>query len=262
MVERRIWQVDPGDFHGDTQALTTTEVGAYFLLMLTYWRVGSLPDDDAALRRIARVQDARNWLRMKPKLQALFYDGWKHKRIESDLGRLDRTRELRSGAAHARWEGLGKTGKTIKARHESMMVAGFSRKPLTNNESAHASALNLKSPKTIESSFVTRQRRHKPLSVDNSLSESGPPRKPDSEKPNNRRTRFRARQAWENDLLRKIGERAFAEAIPVLTANPDLIERATAAELRERGNGLSVVVLGLRRILNTARATEGRHGKH
>ena len=103
MVERIVWQINPGDFHGDTQDMSNAEVGAYMLLLMTYWRVGSLPDDDPSLRRIARA-DYRQWKRMKPRLQRLFHDGWKHKRMEADLAKLAKYRE------HQQANACGKNG--------------------------------------------------------------------------------------------------------------------------------------------------------
>lgn len=49
------------DFLGDTLDLDATEVGAYLLLLMAQWNRsgGSLPDDDAKLKRIARC--GRNW---------------------------------------------------------------------------------------------------------------------------------------------------------------------------------------------------------
>ena len=44
-----------GDYFGDTGHLTTTQHGAYLLLMMHYWRKGELPDDDRQLSKIAKL---------------------------------------------------------------------------------------------------------------------------------------------------------------------------------------------------------------
>lgn len=55
----------------DTLHLSTTELGAYMLLLIAMWRSGgSLPDDDTVLRRIARVP-ANNWPRVREQVLSL-----------------------------------------------------------------------------------------------------------------------------------------------------------------------------------------------
>lgn len=49
-----------GDYLGDTGHLTTTQHGAYLLLMMHYWRKGELPDDDRQLSKIAKLP-LRTW---------------------------------------------------------------------------------------------------------------------------------------------------------------------------------------------------------
>jgi uncharacterized protein YdaU (DUF1376 family) len=44
-----------GDYLGDTGHLTTTQHGAYLLLMMHYWRKGELPDDDKQLSKITKL---------------------------------------------------------------------------------------------------------------------------------------------------------------------------------------------------------------
>lgn len=73
-----------GDYLADTGHLSTLEHGAYILLIAHYWRNEGLPDDDGRLARICRLT-ATQWKKIKPTLQALFIDGWKHKRIEFEL---------------------------------------------------------------------------------------------------------------------------------------------------------------------------------
>src|SRR5262245_37920113 len=72
------------EYLADTGHLTTTQHGAYLLLIMHYWRKLGLPDDDKQLAAIAKAP-LRIWLDMKETLQAFFYDGWKHKRIEAEL---------------------------------------------------------------------------------------------------------------------------------------------------------------------------------
>jgi uncharacterized protein YdaU (DUF1376 family) len=57
---------------------------SYLMLIAHYWTTGGLPDDD---RQLARITDSTldEWQADKPVVQALFYDGWKHKRIETEL---------------------------------------------------------------------------------------------------------------------------------------------------------------------------------
>lgn len=82
----------------DTVHLNATEHGAYLLLIMRYWEAGSLPDDDRHLARIACVSD-REWRSVKPVVQAFFYDGWKHKRIDAELAKAAEKISKRSAAA-------------------------------------------------------------------------------------------------------------------------------------------------------------------
>jgi uncharacterized protein YdaU (DUF1376 family) len=76
-----------GDYLGDTGHLTTTQHGAYLLLMMHYWRKGELPDDDRQLSKIAKLP-LKTWCDYRATLQDFFYDGWKHKRIDAELQRM------------------------------------------------------------------------------------------------------------------------------------------------------------------------------
>lgn len=72
------------DFLADTPHLDAAQTGAYLLLIMHYWQTGGLPDNDAALMRITRMTPAQ-WKREKTILAAFFHDGWRHKRIDSEL---------------------------------------------------------------------------------------------------------------------------------------------------------------------------------
>jgi hypothetical protein len=62
----------------------------------------------------------------------------------------------------------------------------------------------------------------------------------------------RAQAAWERDLLAKLGESAYAEAIDILAGHPEIIKRATAAELRRPGSGAMAAAIGLKRLREVA----------
>lgn len=86
-----------GDYRADTAHLTAAEHGAYLLLIMHYWDHGSLPDDDARLARIAACSH-EEWMAMRPTIRAFFHDGWKHKRIDSEMAKsLERSKAGKRG---------------------------------------------------------------------------------------------------------------------------------------------------------------------
>jgi uncharacterized protein YdaU (DUF1376 family) len=88
-----------GDYLGDTGHLTTTQHGAYLLLMMHYWRTDGLPNDDKQLATITKLP-LRIWLDYRETLQAFFYEGWQHKRIEQELDKMRRTSKGRAEAGY------------------------------------------------------------------------------------------------------------------------------------------------------------------
>ena len=96
-----------GDYLGDTGHLTTTQHGAYLLLMMHYWRKGDLPDDDRQLSKITKLP-LKTWCEYRPTLQDFFYEGWKHKRIDAELAKMLRVSQKRAiagqkAASDRRW---------------------------------------------------------------------------------------------------------------------------------------------------------------
>lgn len=94
-----------GDYRGDTAHLSAAEHGAYLLLVMHYWQHDGLPDNDEQLARIAAGMPIDEWLAMKPRIQAYFHDGWRHKRVDS---------EIEKAGERAR---IGKLGGEAKARN-------------------------------------------------------------------------------------------------------------------------------------------------
>jgi uncharacterized protein YdaU (DUF1376 family) len=96
-----------GDYLADTGHLTTTQHGAYLLLLMHYWRKRELPVDDKQLAAIAKLP-LRIWLDTKETIQAFFHDGWKHKRIEEEIQRRLEVSEKRAAAGSEGGKSRGK----------------------------------------------------------------------------------------------------------------------------------------------------------
>jgi uncharacterized protein YdaU (DUF1376 family) len=105
-----------GDYLGDTGHLTTAQHGAYLLLMMHYWRKGELPDDDRQLSKITKLP-LRTWCEYRPTLQDFFHSGWRHKRIDAELGRMMRVSEKRAIAGQK--GGLGSALARMKLENAS-----------------------------------------------------------------------------------------------------------------------------------------------
>ena len=105
-----------GDYLGDTGHLTTTQHGAYLLLMMHYWRKGQLPDDDRQLSKIAKLP-LKTWCEYRATLQDFFYDGWKHKRIDAELEKMMRVSAKRAIAGQK--GGIGSALARMKLENAS-----------------------------------------------------------------------------------------------------------------------------------------------
>lgn len=86
------------EYLADTGHLSTTQHGAYLLLLMHYWRKRELPDDDRQLAAIAKLP-LRLWLGdCKETLQAFFTEGWVHKRVEDELQKRATVQQKRANA--------------------------------------------------------------------------------------------------------------------------------------------------------------------
>lgn len=97
-----------GDYTGDTLRFSTEAHGAYFLLMMDYWRQGPPPDDDEVLATITKLPLAR-WRKHRQLIEPLFQirqGRWHHKRIDAE-------REAAAGITSKRSE-AGRKGAASK----------------------------------------------------------------------------------------------------------------------------------------------------
>ena len=98
------------DYLADTCRLTTEQHGAYLLLIFDYWRNGALPDDDAVLAQVCRM-NADAWSNAQAVLRSFFTkadDGLlHHKRIDDEISKAQLNRSMSvtraRKAAEARW---------------------------------------------------------------------------------------------------------------------------------------------------------------
>ncbi len=98
-MKKRPWMpLYVSDYMADTAHLTVTEHGAYLLLIMNYWHNGGLPNDEGKIQRIAKMTNPQ-WAKSRDTLSALFFDGWKHKRIEAEIAHVIEVSEARSANA-------------------------------------------------------------------------------------------------------------------------------------------------------------------
>jgi uncharacterized protein YdaU (DUF1376 family) len=98
MTDRPWMPLYIADYLADTAHLSTTEHGAYLLLIMAYWRNGGLPCQDAQLARIARLS-LKEWLSIRDTIASFFGAGWSsHKRIDAEMTKTDEARNKRSTA--------------------------------------------------------------------------------------------------------------------------------------------------------------------
>lgn len=101
---------------GDTGHLSTTEHGAYLLLLITMWRnKGSLPNDDKLLARYARLTSTQ-WRRIKPILMPFFEvdgDELRQARLTDEYAAVRRQSLKQSDKAKARWLKEKKTAMPV-----------------------------------------------------------------------------------------------------------------------------------------------------
>ena len=157
-----------GDYLGDTGHLTTTQHGAYLLLMMHYWRKGELPDDDRQLSKIAKLP-LKTWCDYRATLQDFFYDGWKHKRIDVELAKMTRVSEKRAIAGQK--GGLGSALARMKLENASRSRQVLSRDALSREAPPRAIAVQPSSPATASADH-SHSDSHQSLPMDESLAET------------------------------------------------------------------------------------------
>jgi uncharacterized protein YdaU (DUF1376 family) len=88
-----------GDYLRDTAHLTTTEHGAYLLLLFHYWTHGGIPDNDRKLAAIVKMP-VEEWLYTRQALLGFFDKELRQKRADLELAKAEtlNTRRKMAGA--------------------------------------------------------------------------------------------------------------------------------------------------------------------
>ncbi len=100
------------DYLADTTHLTCEQHGAYFLLLMTYWRRGGhMPADNACLAAITKLSPQK-WRTMRVVMEKFFReDGgqWKNKRADAEILKASKLKKDKAAAgkkgAEKRWSG-------------------------------------------------------------------------------------------------------------------------------------------------------------
>ena len=155
-MSKRAWMpLYVGDYLGDTGHLTTSQHGAYLLLMMHYWRKGGLPDDDEQLSAITKLP-LNIWKSYRGVIQAFFYDGWFHKRIDEELAVMEVKTRKRAAA--------GSKGGTQAAinRWNNEAIAKGRALPQQTNSNATATHNHSHSPSKKEEEGSAKGKGDKP----------------------------------------------------------------------------------------------------
>lgn len=114
-----------GDYDKDTQALSTLEHGAYFLLLKQCWVHGSIPIEPAKRAKIAKLS-LREWNRIAPAIDPFFDENGRQKRATREIEKADASRLKRAMAGHRGGVASGRA-KAIRNGQASIAEAGLER---------------------------------------------------------------------------------------------------------------------------------------
>ena len=145
------------DYLKDTRHLSTTEHGAYLLLILHAWtHEGLIPGDEKRVARIAGLTP-KEWKYSRDVLLEFFIkksDGFRHKRIEKERARASALTEQRreAGRASAASRAARKTGDEGNERYNERSTSVATESPTAaqrNGRPSHSTEERTPSPQAI-----------------------------------------------------------------------------------------------------------------
>ena len=151
-----------GDYLADTSHLSTTEHGAYLLLIFAYWRNGGpLPNDDERLARIAGLS-LSEWEVAANTIKAFFIvEGVEliHNRIEKDLCAAKIKSDRAKTAIANRWTENSKTPKRNTDVKQNVIQRSGNTNVIPYQNQNSESESELETEKTHSGGFATVARR-------------------------------------------------------------------------------------------------------
>lgn len=145
MVTRPWMPLYVADYLADTTHLSAAEHGAYLLLIMHYWQAGGLPGGDRKLARIARMSD-KEWKEARETIAEFFSEGWRHERIEKELGEANEKYERRAKAG--REGGIARSRRVANGKHEDSNATGIASDPSSNATAMPQALLNQPQPQS------------------------------------------------------------------------------------------------------------------
>lgn len=140
-----------GDYLADTAHFTNAEHGAYMLLIAFYWTNGKLPEDEEAIRRIAKAS-AHQWKKMRPVLVEKFSTEWKHKRIDTELAKS--LEKSRTNSANAKRRHSERTADAQRSDTQSLSQSQREDKTeLRSAENVSCETIPIESPASGEAQY-------------------------------------------------------------------------------------------------------------
>lgn len=158
-MSKRPWMpLYVGDYLADTRRLSTLQHGIYLLLIMEYWAVGSLPDDDNMLAQIACLT-RKQWDNNRIAIASLFQAGWKHKRIEAELEKAADVSVKRQANANKRWSNSNANASA------NADASDMHRAPVSHSHShSQSSSLRSNEPRTQSAAVKIRNKLEAVLS--------------------------------------------------------------------------------------------------
>ncbi len=129
-----------GDYDKDTQALSTLEHGAYFLLLKQCWVHGVIPLEPAKRANIAKLT-LREWCKIAPTINPFFNEDGTQKRASKEIEKAETLRTKRALAGQRGGENSGRSRSIQRGRESKYEANGkqsFKQTPIQTGSPAEA----------------------------------------------------------------------------------------------------------------------------